>query len=86
MQQLVRRAAVSMFVGCLAIPTVGVLSASAPAGAATSQTAASSDPIGDLVANIEANVNYYVCVIELPLLNMIERLPGFCVMPPPLGS
>jgi hypothetical protein len=77
-----------LFVGCLAlgVPTFAVLGAPAAAGAATVQPAASNDPLGNLVASIEANVEYDVCVFELSLLNDIERTPGFCVGPPPISA
>jgi hypothetical protein len=82
--QLVRRAVTPLFVGCIAlgVPAVAVLGSSSSAGAATAQAPASADPIGDLVANLEATVEYDVCVIELSTLNQIERTPGFCIAPP----
>jgi hypothetical protein len=85
---LVRSAVVPLSVGLIAlgVPAFAVLSSSSSAGAATASTAASDDPVGDLVTNVVANLEYDFCTIELSTLNSIERTPGFCVQPAPLGG
>jgi hypothetical protein len=85
--RVVRRVVTPLFVGCMAlgVPTVAVLGSPASAGAAT-HAAASADPIGALVANLEANVNYYECITLWDIQHLIQPGGGgFCIPPPPLG-
>jgi hypothetical protein len=91
---ILRRAVTPVLVGCmtLGVPAGAALSAPASADAATTTATAatSSDPLGQFVASIEANLNYYECLTLVAVEGVLETVlggpGGYCIQPPPVGS
>jgi hypothetical protein len=77
---LVRRAVTPLFVGCMAlgVPAVAVLGSPASASAATT-AAASTDPLGPTIAQVEyfiGTVEFQACLVQDELHALAPGLVG----------